>query len=121
VLGIETTVRALVWARVRHLVVGIACGLLAVLAFSVHNRVAERMTDPRAPGADGPGASAWIARALPAVPWSTITEWAMLVGGALAWYHLRQWRGKGRRYRNQRQRAANELLRADFRRERSGG
>ena len=113
--GIETTVRALARARVRHFVVGVGCGLLAVLAFNVHNRLTERMHGPHVRGVDSSGAAAWVADALPATQGSTsITEWTMLVAGALAWYHLHEWRGKGRRYRNQRRRAANELLRADF-------
>jgi hypothetical protein len=117
VRGIETTVRALVWARVRHLVTGVLCGLLATLAFSVRNRLTERVHNGGVPVADGSGVAAWVAEALPSTSVSiTVAEWTMLVGSALAWYHLREWRGKGRRYRNQRRRAANELLRADFRR-----
>lgn len=47
---------------------------------------------------------------------TTAVEWLTIfaIGGAL--YNLREWRGKGRRYRDQRRRVANELLRADFRR-----
>jgi hypothetical protein len=117
VRGIETTVRALVRARVRHFVVGVGCGLLAVLAFNVHNRLTERMHDPRVRSVDSSGVASRVADVLPVTQGSTsITEWTMLVAGALAWYHLREWRGKGRRYRNQRRRAANELLRADFQR-----
>lgn len=97
VRGIETTVRALSWARVRHFGIGVVCAVLCVTAFSARNRLASSHTS---------------------ATWVSAAEWLCLVAGGLGWYHLREWRGKGRRYRNQRQRAANELLRADFRRAR---
>lgn len=92
---VETSVRALRWARVRHFIVGILCAALSVTAFSARNRLAGHHTSPL---------------------WVSAAEWTCLVAGGLAWYQWHEWRGKGRRCRNQRQRAANELLRADFRR-----
>jgi hypothetical protein len=47
---------------------------------------------------------------------TTVVEWLMIFAVVGALYNLREWSGKGRRYRNQRRRVANELLRTNFRR-----
>jgi hypothetical protein len=116
VRGIETTVRALGRARVRHFAIGVMCGALAVLAFIVHDQLVKPLRGTEVLRSDV-GIAAWVAHRVPATAaMVTISEWVMLIAGGLAWYHLREWRGKARRYRNQRHRAANQLLRADFRR-----
>jgi hypothetical protein len=112
----ETTVRALVWARVRHFVVGVVCVGLAYGAFTVRNELAERERRI-APAELDAGLVAWVARRLPATDGMISgAEWMAIIAVGAAWYQLREWRGKSRRYRNQRLRAANELLRGDFRR-----
>jgi hypothetical protein len=47
---------------------------------------------------------------------TTVVERVTIFAVVGAIYNMREWRGKGRRYRTQRRRVANELLRADFRR-----
>jgi|HubBroStandDraft_6_1064221.scaffolds.fasta_scaffold174359_2 hypothetical protein len=47
---------------------------------------------------------------------TTAVEWLTIFAVVGALYNLREWSGKGRRYRNQRRRVANELLRVDLRR-----
>jgi hypothetical protein len=82
----ETTARHLRHAILRHCIVAILSALVALTLFVNALRLRH-----------GP---------------STGT----LVVAGIAYYHFRQCCGKTRRYFNQRHRAANELLRADFRR-----
>jgi hypothetical protein len=115
--GVETTVRALGWARVRHLATALLCFVFVVVMLNIRTELAERMRAGVSHGTATSVVSAWIARGIPAT--ETVLAaigWAAFVAGCVALYHLREWLGKGRRFRNQRRRAANELLRADFRR-----
>jgi len=117
----ETTVRALRLAGIRHLVFGLLLGAAALVLVSpwarrhtigpVLTRVAASTAQSSLSSASGASASRSARRVV-----TTAVEWLAIfaIGGAL--YNLREWRGKGRRYRNQRRRVANELLRADFRR-----
>ena len=121
--AMETTVRALARARVRHFVLGV---LFAVAAGGAL-RAGSTLDAKRAQAHRSAVAQLSIGKrstppggAIEKVPASsstiTVLTWFALVCSVAAWYHLREWRGKTRRYHNQRHRAANEELRADFRR-----
>jgi hypothetical protein len=111
----ETTVRALVAARIRHFVLGIVLGAVAYGVLEIGAAVSARRHLVTAHVA--PAMTIWdfTARWVPATISSKAFAWTGCVLALLALYHLREWLGKGKRYRNQRRRAANELLRADFR------
>jgi hypothetical protein len=117
----ETTVRALRLARIRHLVVGLLLGAAAVVLVSPGARwhaigpLLTRVAARTAQSSPGTASGASVSRSARRVV-TTAVEWLTIfaIGGAP--YNFREWRGKGRRYRNQRRRVANELLRADFRR-----
>ena len=116
----ETTVHALLRALIRHLLLGLLFVAAAIALFDVALRLAPR--EPHRPPlafsrvshpVTGPSAVA-------PVPVHDVTLEAvaafMVLSAALAYYHLWQFRGKTRRYLNQRHRAANESLRQDFHR-----
>lgn len=113
----ETTVAALNRARIRHFVVGVGCLTLSVASAVVGSYLDERL-HPRGLFPDARGGLLWnMAHDLPPTERTlSLVSWVALIALLFGLYQLWQWRGKGRRYRNQRHRAANELLRADFRR-----
>jgi hypothetical protein len=112
----ETTVRALAAARIRHFVLGIVLGAVAYGVLAIGAAVSARR-HPVTGHVTVQAMTIWefTARWVPAAIGPKAFAWTGCVLVLLALYHLREWRGKGRRYRNQRRRAANELLRADFR------
>jgi len=93
----ETTARDLGYARNRHFFYGVVFAGVTIALWQ-HARVLA--AEPRSESS----------RSLILIGWSAIAA------ALFAFYQLWQWRRKGRRYRYQRLRAANELLRADFRR-----
>jgi hypothetical protein len=114
----ETTVAGLTRARIRHFISGVGCLALSLGAAVVGAKLDERAHLQRSAHAPaGHDVVSFLASALPATErMLAVLGWIALVAFVVALYHLWQWRGKGRRYRNQKHRAANELLRADFRR-----
>jgi hypothetical protein len=118
----ETTVRALKLARVRHLVVGLVLGAAALVLISPQARrsvlepVVTRVTALTAQSAPGNASAVSASSRSARRVMTTAVEWLTIFAVVGALYNLREWRGKGRRYRNQRRRVANALLRADLRR-----
>lgn len=88
----ETTVRDLSGAIVRHFLLAVVSGIATWLLFVA---VIE-----------------WEHPVAFAHPLTVL----MLIAAASTYYHWREFRGKSWRYHNQRRRAANERLRADFHR-----
>ncbi|HWZ60619.1 MAG TPA: hypothetical protein VNW46_16675 [Gemmatimonadaceae bacterium] len=88
----ETTVRDLTRAIVRHFVLAVLGAVLTAALFTV----ATRLT--------------------PTSPLRDLVPPLLMISAIVTYYHFAEFRGKTRRYFNQRHRAANELLRADFRR-----
>lgn len=108
----ETTVKDLRRARVRHLLLGAALVVASLLIW----RLGDVVANPPSRRQRGTVVNANVSgigfhstqRAL------AMITLIVAVTTVLAIYHLWQWRRKTRRYHYQRRRAANELLRADF-------
>lgn len=119
----ETTVRSLATAIVRHAACGVTLGAAAISLFvidlDIHDRYESAIGVLGAwrPGPPATDTLSRLADALPAsAPTFTVVAILMLAAGLAAAYHAWQWDRKTRRYLTQRRRSANELLRADFRR-----
>jgi hypothetical protein len=108
----ETTVQDLRRARLRHLLLGVVLALASLLIWRLGVAVALM------PGIGQRGVAVRASHfGIGVAPTERALEIITLVTATttvLAVYHLWQWRRKTRRYQYQRRRAANELLRADF-------
>jgi hypothetical protein len=122
----ETTVDELRRARWRHFALAIVFGAITLGATLLGSTLQTRYDREarRAPaaatlgithaGKAGAARLGSVARSEPVI--ATAVMWVAIVSVVVFFYHFQQWRGKSRRFYNQRHRAANELLRADFRR-----
>jgi hypothetical protein len=89
---VETTVRDLTRAIVRHFLCAVLGAVVTVALFTVATSLAYTSS------------------------WRNVVLGLLVIAAIVTRYHFAEFRGKTRRYFNQRHRAANELLRADFRR-----